>query len=75
MCLSKASNSDELIICSFILAEPKVFRFLRREIKRQLIMMPENEKYHLKQELQESRDKKERIKELGIDLLDRNFIH
>lgn len=75
MSLDSMWCADDIIVTSLIIAEPKFFNFLKRDLKKQLSMMPENEKYRLKQELHESRDKTETVKKLGIALLEREFIH
>ncbi len=66
---------DESILMTLIQAEPKFFQFLKMDLKKQLAMMPENEKYKLKYDLKESKEMTEKIKNMGIELLYRNFIH
>ncbi len=66
---------DESILMTLIQACLLFFQFLKMDLKKQLAMMPENEKYKLKYDLKESKEMTEKIKNMGIELLDRNFIH
>ncbi len=68
-------SADETIIATLLRAEPRFFSYLKRDIKKQLSMMPEIEKHQLKYELKESKEMTEKIKALGIDLLEREFVH
>jgi len=71
----KINSLNNWILSKFLISEPHEFVEVKDKLSIQLIMMPENEKYALKQEILIEKENNYRIKELGRDLLKRWFVH
>lgn len=69
------SSLNNWILCKFLISEPYEFVEVKEKLAVQLVMMPENEKYALKQEILIEKENNYRIKELGRHLLERCFVH
>lgn len=70
-----SSSLNDSIIEALLKCNVYYFAHHKRKLEEQLRYMPKIEKLMFKNELMASTDYKSKIMEMGVNLLDRNFIH